>query len=224
MSSAGRISCLEGYDRWAPSYPQVPGNPLMRLEQELMLREWPRVAGACALDLACGSGRYTKLLVEGGAASVIALDFSGPMLARVTGAARVRATMTRLPFREGAFDAVVCGLAIGHIPDLRPWAREVARVLRRGGTLLYSDFHPEAAKAGLKRSFTDEHNQMHTLPHYGHEIRTQREYVRAAGLGVAALHEGRAGIDLREDFPGSADFYQRWRALPLVLVVRAVKS
>jgi ubiquinone/menaquinone biosynthesis C-methylase UbiE len=224
MSATGSISCLEGYDRWAVNYPQVPGNPLMRLEQELMLRAWPQVRGAHVLDLACGTGRYTGLLTQAGAASVVALDFSGPMLARVSGAARVQASMTRLPFCDAAFDAVICGLAVGHIPELKPWMREVARVLRRGGALLYSDFHPEAAKAGLKRSFTDERSRTHTLPHFSHDPDAQRAWASAEGLETAAVHEGRAGIEMLEPFPGSEEFYQRWHGLPLVLVVRAEKS
>jgi ubiquinone/menaquinone biosynthesis C-methylase UbiE len=224
MSATGDISCLEGYDRWAPSYPQIPGNPLMRLEQDLMLREWPDVRGARVLDLACGSGRYTGLLTQAGAGSVIAADFSGPMLARVSGAARIQASMIHLPFRDAVFDAVICGLAVGHIPDLKPWLREVARVLRQGGALLYSDFHPEAAKAGLKRAFTDEHSRTHTLPHFSHDPDAQRAWARAEGLEITAVHEGRAGIELLETFSGSEEFYQRWRGLPLVLVVRAEKS
>jgi SAM-dependent methyltransferase len=224
MSAIGSISCLEGYDRWATSYPQVPGNPLMRLEQGLMKREWPHVHGARVLDLACGSGRYTALLTAAGAASIVALDFSRPMLSRVSGAARIQASMTRLPFCDAAFDAVICGLAIGHTPDLELWMREVARVLRRGGALLYSDFHPAAAKAGLKRSFTDEHNRTHTLPHFDHDLSAQRTCARTAGLDVTAVHEGRAGIEMLETFRGSDGFYERWHGLPLVLVVRAEKS
>ena len=37
-----------------------PRNPLMRAEQRLMLRHWPAVTGRRALDLACGSGRYSQ--------------------------------------------------------------------------------------------------------------------------------------------------------------------
>ena len=83
MAATTGISAREGYERWAPSYPQVPGNPLMRAEQRLMLEHWPAVAGRRALDLACGSGRYVQLLRAAGAAQVIALDASPGMLQRV---------------------------------------------------------------------------------------------------------------------------------------------
>src|ERR1700761_4921660 len=86
------------YERWAPLYPPIPHNPLMRAEQEAMLGLWPAVQGCAALDLACGSGRYTRLLTESHAAHVVATDFCMPMLEQVSGASRVCASMMQLPF------------------------------------------------------------------------------------------------------------------------------
>ncbi|HMI73856.1 MAG TPA: hypothetical protein VK495_04070, partial [Steroidobacteraceae bacterium] len=74
---------LAAYERWAPLYPPVPHNPLMRAEQQAMLEHWPKVAGLRALDLACGSGRYSRLLADANAAEVVALDFCVPMLMQV---------------------------------------------------------------------------------------------------------------------------------------------
>jgi malonyl-CoA O-methyltransferase len=175
------------------------------------------------LDLACGSGRYARLLSEGSAAEVVAVDSSAGMLQRVSGASRVCASLSRLPFAAGSFDVVVCGLAVGHEPDIQAWMSEVARVLAPGGTFLYSDFHPEAARAGLTRSFTDEQQRLYTLPHCAHEVPAQRAAAAAAGLAVSALQEVRVGTELTEEFTHSESFYRRWHGLPLVLVVRAEK-
>jgi ubiquinone/menaquinone biosynthesis C-methylase UbiE len=223
MATPVAISIPEGYERWAPSYPQEPGNPLMRAEQQLMLASFPAVAGRCVLDLACGSGRYVRLLRAAGAAQVVALDASPGMLRRVSGAARVCASMARLPFGAAAFDVVVSGLAVGHAADIGAWMAEVARVLKPGGTCLYSDFHPQAAQAGLSRSFTDERQQSYTLPHFTHEPAAQRAAAAAAGLAISMAREVRVGMELTESFEGSEGFYQRWPGLPLVLVVRVHK-
>src|ERR1700722_19741255 len=72
-----------------------------------------------------------------GAADVVPRDASPKMLGRVRGAARVCASMVRLPFAAGVFDAVISGLAIGHAADLGAWMVEVARVLKSGGRCLY---------------------------------------------------------------------------------------
>jgi SAM-dependent methyltransferase len=214
---------LTAYRRWAPLYPPIAHNPLMRAEERAMLKVWPDVAGRRILDLACGTGRYSKLLADAHPRELVAVDFCEPMLAQVTAAQRVRASMMQLPFVDGAFDAVVCGLAVGHTTDIGGWMREIARVLAPEGTLLYSDFHPAAARAGLPRSFKDESNVTTIVPHCRHELDGQHRAIAAAGLATEAVHEIRVGIELTESFAGSAEFYRRWYGLPLVLVVRARK-
>ncbi|HEX2494865.1 MAG TPA: methyltransferase domain-containing protein [Steroidobacter sp.] len=213
----------DAYDQWAAGYPPQPHNPLMRAEQKAMLEHWPAVAGRRALDLACGTGRYARLLAQSGASEVCAVDFSAAMLWQASVGDRVRANMMQLPFIDDAFEIVISGLALGHASEIRGWMGETARVLKGGGVLLYSDFHPEAARAGLTRSFKDALNRSFTLPHCCYGLSDQREAVAAANLTLEVMHEVRVGVDLQEAFPGSDAFYREWRGLPLVLIVRARK-
>ena len=217
------LSTRDAYDRWAAVYPPSPHNPLMRAEQQAMLAHWPAVAGRRALDLACGTGRYAGLLVQGGASDVCTLDFSSAMLRQIPAGNRVRASMMQLPFIDDVFEIVICGLAIGHATDLHRCMGEIARVLKGGGVLLYSDFHPEAARAGLTRSFKDADNHSVTVPHCCYEVHSQRDALAAANLTLEVVHEVRVGVDLQEAFPGSDAFYRQWQGLPLVLIVRARK-
>jgi ubiquinone/menaquinone biosynthesis C-methylase UbiE len=221
MSANLANATLSAYERWAPIYPPVAHNPLMRAEQQAMLEHWPEVAGKRALDLACGSGRYTGQLAQSGARKVVATDFCVPMLQRVAASHRVCANMMSLPFVNNAFDVVICGLALGHATELYPWMAQIARVLAPGGTLLYSDFHPDAALAGLTRSFKDGNDETCTVPHRYFDVESQRGAAQQAGLQVECLHEVRVGVELREPFEHSQEFYQRWHGLPIVLVVRA---
>jgi malonyl-CoA O-methyltransferase len=219
---------LAAYERWAPLYPPAAHNPLMRAEQHAMLELWPEVAGLRVLDLACGTGRYTRILRQRAAALVVAADFCRPMLAQVADAARVCASMTCLPFAAECFDVVVCGLAVGHAANIDIWMREVVRVLRPGGTLLYSDFHPAAARAGLPRSFRDAAGRTWHVPHSSHSVRAQRRAATAAGLELDEVRELRVGTELRAAFPGTPGagapaVYGQWHGLPVVLVVRARK-
>jgi malonyl-CoA O-methyltransferase len=214
---------LTAYEHWAPLYPPVPHNPVMRAEQEAMQRHWPKVAGLRVLDLACGTGRYSRLLAEADAAEVMAMDFCLPMLRQVSTGTKVCGSMMHLPFAADSFDVVISGLALGHATAVQPWMTEIARVLRHSGTLLYSDFHPDAARAGLTRSFKDLDNQTRTVPHAVFPVAVQLDAAKAAGLDVDTVYEVRVGMELREAFAKSEDFYQRWNGLPIVLVVRARK-
>lgn len=213
----------DAYQRWAPLYPPIAHNPLMRAEQQAMLLYWPEVAGRRVLDLACGTGRYSRLLADAGAAELIALDFCMPMLMQVPNGNRVCASMMQLPFAADTFDVVISGLALGHAADVSSWMAEIARVLRKGGTLLYSDFHPDAARAGLTRSFKDIDDQTRSVPHAQYPVSMQVDAARSAGLSIETLHEVRVGNELCEPFAKSNDFYRNWDGLPIVLVVRARK-
>ncbi len=224
VTAAPLISTHDAYERWAPTYPPVAHNPLMRAEQDAMIRLWPDVAGLRSLDLACGTGRYAKLLADSNASQVVALDFSAAMLSHVGMVHRVRASMLELPFAAGSFHVIVSGLAAGHAPDIHRWMAEIARVLKPGGVLLYSDFHPEAARAGHSRKFTDEHQRSYAVPHHNHSVVAQRQAAAAAGLNIEAVEELRAGHELCEAFPQSEAFYRRWSGWPFVLVVRARKA
>jgi len=215
------LSTLDAYERWAPSYLPAPHNPVMRAEQGAMLELLPPIAGKSALDLACGTGRYARLLAEAGAARVVAADFSPAMLRRVDSAWRVRAGLTALPFANGAFDIVVSGLALGHAADLRRCFDEIARVLVPGGVLLYSDFHHAATLAGQTRSFRDERGRRLTVPPDGYAIDAHRTAALGAGFAIDELRELRVGIELNEVFEGSDALYSRFPGLPIALVMRA---
>jgi ubiquinone/menaquinone biosynthesis C-methylase UbiE len=221
--SAIATSTLEAYELWAPLYPPVAHNPLMRAEQRSMLEVWPNLNGRRVLDLACGSGRYCRLLHKANAAQVVALDFCMPMLEQVADVWRVRASMMQMPFRPEVFDAVVSGLAVGHATDIRLWMSEVARVLRPTGYVMYSDFHSDAIRAGMTRSFKDGADMTRTVPHQVYDLCCQQDAMAAAGLTVETVRELRMGIELNEAFPGSDHVYRKWYGVPVLLIVRARK-
>jgi len=103
---------------------------------------------ARVLDLATGSG---DLAAAVGAAcpeaQVIGADFCAPMMAhaRRRGLPHlVVADGMALPFADGAFDLVTVGFGLRNMADYGGAIREMARVLRPGGTLMVLDFSQPA--------------------------------------------------------------------------------
>jgi ubiquinone/menaquinone biosynthesis C-methylase UbiE len=96
------------------------------------------------LDAACGDGRYSRFLLRHADpdAELTAFDLSRGMLKRASARlhtnriTQVIADITRLPYADESFDAIVCGWVLEHLPDPSPGLREVARVLRPAGKLL----------------------------------------------------------------------------------------
>src|SRR5258707_12104253 len=74
------LASTDAYALWAASYPPHAHNEIMMLEQATMLKLMPTLVGRTALELACGTGRYSLIAREAGASQVIGTDNKSPML------------------------------------------------------------------------------------------------------------------------------------------------
>jgi SAM-dependent methyltransferase len=147
--------------------------------------------GDKVLDLGCGFGRHAFEAARRGA-SVVALDagrdevkgVAAMFLAMVEAgelaegsihANVVQGDALHLPFPDGAFDRVICSEVLEHIADDLSAMRELARVLRPGGTMAITvpRFGPEL----LNWALSDEY---HNVP--GGHIRIYRRSVLAERL------------------------------------------
>jgi len=181
--------------------------PIFRLERDR--REVSRLvevldlpAGARVLDCPCGQGRHAHLLAEHGF-DVDGLDYSPELLAvaraRGTGP-RLRYTrgdMRKLPARwSGRFDAVLdlftsFGFFVEPADDARV-IREFARVLRRGGVLVWHGGSRDGVMARfLSRDWWETRD--------GTLVAQQRRFDPLSGvLTIASRWEGPSGRGARE--------------------------
>jgi len=128
------------FDRIAPVYDVMNRVMTVGLDQrwrKLAVTEavWP---GDRVLDACCGTGDLA-VEAERRGGRVVGLDFSEKMLERArrkSGAIEwVEGDALALPFDAGAFDAATVGFGVRNLADLEGGLRELARVLRSGGTL-----------------------------------------------------------------------------------------
>ncbi|GAB2906581.1 demethylmenaquinone methyltransferase [Streptomyces mayteni] len=102
--------------------------------------------GERVLDLAAGTGTSSEPFAAAGAFTV-PCDFSLGMLAqgkrRVPWLPFTAGDATRLPFRDGCFDAVTISFGLRNVQDTDAALREMLRVVRPGGRLVVCEFsHP----------------------------------------------------------------------------------
>ena len=114
---------------------------------ERLVERGRRLAPGRVLDIATGGG-HTALAFAPFADSVVGVDVSEPMLraarqfTATRGATAIRfaaADVDALPFKDAAFGAVTCRVAAHHFAELLPALRQIARVLRPGGSFLVED-------------------------------------------------------------------------------------
>jgi ubiquinone/menaquinone biosynthesis C-methylase UbiE len=97
------------------------------------------------LDVGCGTGAASRV-ASAEVDLVVGADLAPEMIRRATELARavenVRflvADSEQLPFRDGAFTAVLCSNSFHHYPDPLRAVREMGRVLASGGRLVIGD-------------------------------------------------------------------------------------
>lgn len=183
-----QLNSRDAYSKWAASYPPLPHNVLMEVEQETMLSVMPELRDKTVLDLACGTGRYALIAQEQGARYVLGIDDSFEMLKMSPLAQIACGSMTQIPLTDGCMDVVICGLAVGHSPDLYEILTEIARVLVDDGQAIISDFHPFLYLSGARRTFTQA-NVTFEVEHYPHLYETLHDGAQQAGLTIETIKE-----------------------------------
>jgi ubiquinone/menaquinone biosynthesis C-methylase UbiE len=188
---------VDGYARWAANYDAMP-NALIRLEEPVvraLTDAWPT---GVVLDAACGTGRHARHLAARGH-RVIGVDASPEMLAearRALPAADLRVgDLGALPLERASVDGAVCALALTHCERLGPPIAELARVVRPGGRLVVSDFHPIQLELGGTAFFVAADGTAGQVRSYRHRHADYLDAFAAAGLLLVRCLEPAMGED-----------------------------
>jgi SAM-dependent methyltransferase len=162
-------------------------------------------APACVLDVGTGAG-HTAFAFARHAGRVDALDITREMLDEVERGARQRnlsnvhcrlGDAEALPFPDDHFDLVTSRLCAHHFQNPGAFARESARVLRPGGTLLLVDsFAPE--DPGQDTFF----NTFELLRDASHVRNHSRSQWHAMFLAAGLTSEALGSWMLYQDFEG----------------------
>ena len=154
------------YDSIGTAYNDLKTLPAARMER-LSVRDGvaPYVAGAKVLDLACGTGYYTRALLDWGAKEVVGMDIS-PGMVKAAKAEAAQAGEQRCSFavgdaseplklESGPFDLVLGIWLLNYAPDgevmTRMW-QNIAINLRPGGTFVGLTPPPESGLEAVRRN------------------------------------------------------------------------
>lgn len=153
---------------------------------------------AAVLELACGTGIVTRRLRDrlGPKVRLVATDLNEAML----GYAKTKfssedaiewkqADATELPFPDQSFDSVVCQFGLMFFPDKERAVRETLRVLKPGGSLIFSVWDaiehndlPHIAHGIISKFFEDNPPDFYDIPFSVNDPEVIKSLVSAAGF------------------------------------------
>jgi ubiquinone/menaquinone biosynthesis C-methylase UbiE len=178
------------YDIWSDSYDCQPGNLMLDLD-ELIFSELMKdidIRNKNVADIGCGTGRHWQKLYEKTPASLTGFDVSQGMLHQLM--RKFPSAITHLTtdnllnsINDSQIDFLISTLTIAHIKNIEEAIASWSRVLKNGGDLIITDFHPAMLKKGGKRSFKYEHGSLSVI-NYTHPLEKVKKILLRHGLQV----------------------------------------
>lgn len=161
---------------------------LQRSAGTTLLKDWsdPKLTGT-VLDLGCGTGYLTrKLLDMRGQKQIIALDIALPMLQKArskllsqSNLQYICADAESLPLEDNCVDRIFSNLALQWCRNLEALFKEIRRVLKPTGKLVFSTFGPQTLNE-LKLAWSQVDGYTHVNQFYSE--RQIIEYMRKTGF------------------------------------------
>jgi len=220
------------YDIWALSYDHQPDNLMLALDEEICTDLFGLAApgGRVVADIGCGTGRHWQKLLAYRPARLVGYDVSCGMLDILKKKYPQAETyllegglLPELP--AGSVDLLVSTLTIAHIPDIAGALREWNRVLKPGGEMIFTDYHPEALARGGQRTFRAE-GKVIAIRNHVYPVKKIRAIASRLGLQEIGVIEKRIDETMKPYYEKQQALatFQRFQGVPIIYGLHLKKS
>ncbi|MEX0337303.1 class I SAM-dependent methyltransferase [Vibrio tubiashii] len=199
----------EMYTKHALKYSEVVKDNIYNalLERPSTLTLLGDVKGKAVVDMGCGSGIYAQWFLEQGVSSLSCVDLSAEMIDLVKSEYGDRLTAYVQDLSKGlpneasnSADIIVCPLVLHYIEDLNVVFKDVYRVLKPGGYIVFSTHHPfadfECSTSGNyfeRERVTEDWNTVGDpveVSFYRRSLTEISDAVTSSGLVISRISEG----------------------------------
>jgi ubiquinone/menaquinone biosynthesis C-methylase UbiE len=202
----------QAYDLWAKAYDSQPDNLMLALDElvfaELLQQTTPE--GKLVVDVGCGTGRHWKKIYDRHPEKLIGYDVSEGMLgmlaAKFPASVTFKLTGNKLAeLADHSVDLVISTLTIAHIKNADEALQEWNRILKPGGLVIITDYHPTALQRGGKRTFKHDEKTISIVNHV-HSI-------KELGAIAGQLHWQQLRLIEKEIDDSVKPYYEKQHAL-----------
>jgi ubiquinone/menaquinone biosynthesis C-methylase UbiE len=220
------------YDLWSSSYDSQPGN-LMLILDEIVFSEFLNeinIHGKKVADIGCGTGRHWQKIFEKHPALLTGFDVSEGMLSKLKKkfpSSSVEKIVDN-SFQEapdGFYDVIISTLTVAHIENIREALFAWSRILKNGGEIIITDFHPALLARGGKRTFRVDQQQF-AVTNFVHAVVEMTSILQDAGISVIKLTEKRIDESLKHYYEqqNALDVFKKYKDEPVIYGLHAKKN
>jgi len=114
-------------------------------------------------------------------------------------------------------DIVISTLTIAHIKNANAAIAEWNRVLKPGGHMIITDYHPLALQKGAKRTFKH-NNKTVAVKNYVHTLENLKEITRQLDLQECRLIERKIDESAKPFYEkqNALDVYEKWNGIAII--------
>lgn len=220
------------YDQWAASYDSQPDNLMLALDEKLFadLLADINITAKIIADIGCGTGRHWKKIMDEVPAKLIGFDVSAGMLQvlqqKFPLAETYQLTNGQLQgLANQSCDVVISTLTIAHIDDAAAAMKEWCRVLKPGGEMIITDYHPIALARGAKRTFNNGGKTMAIVNHI-YPIDQVKTIAAQLQLQEMRLIEKEIDDTMRPYYEKqqALKVFEAWKGVPIIYGIRFKKA
>ena len=219
------------YDIWALEYDNQPDNLMLALDEELcsQLLQQTALTGKVIADIGCGTGRHWSRLYEKHPSRLIGFDVSQGMLdillQKYPQAETGLLADVHLALPAASCDLILSTLTVAHIPDIGAAFAEWKRVLKPGGRMIITDYHPEALARGGQRTFREK-DRIIAIRNHVYPIYEIKEITRRLGLQTEKVIERTIDESMRSYYEkqNATALFQRFLGVPIIYGLQLKRS
>lgn len=219
------------YDDWAGSYDNQPDNLMLALDEELFtsLLNGIEITNKSVADIGCGTGRHWKKIFDRSPGKLVGYDVSDGMLQmlqqKYPQAETHRLIGSNLPgLEDNSCDFVMSTLTVAHIKNLEEAMQEWCRVLKHGGDMVITDYHPVALTKGARRTFNRDGKTVAIINHI-HSIEKLRKIAKQLQLVEMRLIEKQIDESMRPFYEKqqATQLFEAWKGVPIIYGIHLKK-
>jgi ubiquinone/menaquinone biosynthesis C-methylase UbiE len=220
------------YDLWAANYDDQPDNLMLALDEDVFstLLNQIQLKDKTLIDVGCGTGRHWKKIFNKEPKKITGFDVSEKMLLMLQQKFPQAETHHLVDDKlndlaDNSTDIIISTLTIAHIKNAEKALHEWVRVLKPGGDIIITDYHPAALAKGGDRTFKYK-DKIVAIVNHVHSVNKILAIAGQLNLKVLQLIEKNIDDSVKQYYEkhDALTVFEKWKNTPIIYGLRLKKS